>query len=117
MLTKLAADPANGIDRIFPEDELHSRGGFPDAAFLVALHPGFVTGENTSGELVTTSTYKGMHGYWPDVPDMNSSFFLIGPGIPAGHSVGIIDMRSVAPTLAQILGVPLPAVETKSVLP
>jgi predicted AlkP superfamily pyrophosphatase or phosphodiesterase len=116
LLAKLAADPANGIDRIVPEDELHARGGFPDAAFLVALRPGFVTGENTSGDLVTTGTYKGMHGYWPDVPDMNSSFFLIGAGIRAGHSVGVIDMRAIAPTLAQTLGVPLPAAEVPAAL-
>jgi predicted AlkP superfamily pyrophosphatase or phosphodiesterase len=111
LLAKLAADPANGIASIVPEDELHSRGGFPDAQFLVALKPGFVTGENVSGELVTSSSVKGMHGYWPDFPEMNASFFILGPGIPAARSLGTIDMRSVAPTLAQFLGVPLPGAE------
>jgi predicted AlkP superfamily pyrophosphatase or phosphodiesterase len=105
LLTSLVADRANGIDRIVGEDELHARGGFPDAIFLVALRPGFVAGEATSGDLVTSSTYKGMHGYWPDLTDMNSSFFLIGPGVSAAHSVGQIDMRSIAPTLAKFLGV------------
>ena len=137
LLAKLAADPANGIDRIVPEDELHARGGFPGAAFLVALHPGFITGDAVSGNLVTPSTSKGMHGYWPDVPEMNSSFFLLnftrpinpatassasasgassaasaGTTAPSGRSVGPIDMRSIAPTLARILNVPLPAAES-----
>jgi predicted AlkP superfamily pyrophosphatase or phosphodiesterase len=116
LLAKLAADPANGIDRIVPEEELHSRGGFPDAIFLVALRPGFVTGEGISGDLVTASTYKGMHGYWPDVPDMNSSFFVLGPGW-SPHSVGQIDMRAIAPTLATILGVNLPSAEGRAILP
>ena len=111
LLAKLSADPANGIARIISEDELHSRGGFPDAQFLVALNPGFVTGENVSGELVTTSTVRGMHGYWPDFPEMNASFFILGPGIPAARSLGAIDMRSIAPTLAQFLGVTLPGAE------
>jgi hypothetical protein len=111
LLAKLAADPANGIDRIIPEAELHARGGFPDAAFFVALRPGFFTGENVSGDLVTAAKSKGTHGYWPDLPAMNSSFFVIGPGIPAAHSLGPIDMRAIAPTLAQFLGVALPAVE------
>jgi hypothetical protein len=114
LLATLAADPANGIDRIINEDELHARGGFPDATFLVALRPGFVTGDGVSGNLVTASTYKGMLGYWPDVADMNSSFFLIGPDIRGGHSLGEIDMRSIAPTLAVILGVSLPDAEVKS---
>jgi predicted AlkP superfamily pyrophosphatase or phosphodiesterase len=117
LLATLASDPANGIDRIIGEEELHARGGFPNATFLVALRPGFVTGEAVSGDLITVSTYKGMHGYWPDVPDMNSSFFIVGPGIPAGHSLGAIDMRSIAPTLAAILGVSLPDAEAKPVLP
>jgi predicted AlkP superfamily pyrophosphatase or phosphodiesterase len=117
LLSTLAADPANGIDRIVSEEELHARGGFPDASFLVALRPGFVSGEGVSGDLITASSSKGMHGYWPDVADMNSSFFIVGPEIPKAHSVGAIDMRSIAPTLAQILGVPLPAAEVKPIFP
>ena len=113
LLATLAADPANGIDRIISEDELHARGGFPDATFLVALRPGFVTGDGVSGNLVTASASKGMHGYWPDVADMNSSFFIVGPDIPPAHSLGAIDMRSIAPTLALILGLSLPHAEAK----
>ena len=111
LLAKLAADPANGISRIIGEDELHTRGGFPEAQFLVSLKPGFAAGERVSGSLVTDAGIKGLHGYWPDFPEMYSSFFLMGPGVPAGRSVGQIDMRSIAPTLAQFLGVSLPAAE------
>jgi predicted AlkP superfamily pyrophosphatase or phosphodiesterase len=111
LLAKTAADPANGIERIVSEDELRTRGGFPGASFLVALKPGFVTGERASGELVTVSGSKGMHGYWPDFPVMYSSFFILGPGISAGQSLGNIDMRAIAPTLAHFLGVELPASE------
>jgi predicted AlkP superfamily pyrophosphatase or phosphodiesterase len=117
LLAKLAADPANGIDRIVPESELHARGGFPGAAFLVALRPGFVTGDAVSGNVVTPSTsFRGMHGYWPDLPEMNASFFIVGPGIPSAHSLGLIDMRAIAPTLAQILGLRLPSAELPPVL-
>ncbi len=117
LLAKLAADPANGIARIVSAEELHARGGFPEGDFLVVLRPGFVTGENLSGDLVTASSSKGMHGYWPDFPEMNASFFILGPSIPAAHSLGAIDMRAIAPTLAQILGVQLSAAEAKPVLP
>jgi hypothetical protein len=111
LLKKLAANPANGIDRIIGEGELRARGGFPEAAFLVALRTGFITGENVSGDLLIATKTKGMHGYWPDLPAMNSSFFLLGPGIPAARSLGAIDMRAIAPTLAQFLGLRLPAAE------
>jgi hypothetical protein len=38
---------------------------------------------------------------------MRSSFFLVGPRIPAGQSVGEIDMREIAPTLARAMNVKL----------
>jgi predicted AlkP superfamily pyrophosphatase or phosphodiesterase len=75
-----------------------------------------VTGENVSGDLVTASSVKGMHGYWPDEAEMRSSFFILGPGWTP-HSVGEIDMRAIAPTLTEILGVPLPAAESRALLP
>jgi hypothetical protein len=52
-----------------------------------------------------------MHGYVPDLPEMRSAFFLIGPHIPSGRSLGEIDMRQIAPTLASILHVPLAGAE------
>jgi hypothetical protein len=52
-----------------------------------------------------------MHGYLPSNPEMRSTFLLIGPGIPANRSLGNIDMRSIAPTLASLLRLQLPAAE------
>jgi hypothetical protein len=39
---------------------------------------------------------------------MESSFYIVGEGIPAARNLGAIDMRDVAPTIAARLGVPLP---------
>jgi hypothetical protein len=41
---------------------------------------------------------------------MHAAFFLKGNSI-AAQTVGIIDMRAIAPTFAEILGVPLPSAE------
>jgi predicted AlkP superfamily pyrophosphatase or phosphodiesterase len=49
-----------------------------------------------------------MHGYRNTHPEMNSAFFVMGPGIEAGKNLGTIDIRQIAPTLAQELGVQLP---------
>jgi hypothetical protein len=38
---------------------------------------------------------------------MRSTFLLIGPHVPAGRSLGEIDMRQIAPTLAAIMHVSL----------
>lgn len=118
LLAKLAGDPGNGIDRIVGEEELRARGGFPDAVALVALRAGYLVGENSSGDLVTpTTTTHGMHGFWPDLPGMQSSFYLLGLGVPKAHALGVIDMRDVAPTLARLLEVRLPEAEGKMLFP
>ena len=38
---------------------------------------------------------------------MRAAFFIAGAGIARGRDLGLIDMRQVAPTVAQLLGVRL----------
>ncbi len=116
LLERLAGDPANGIAKILSEDEIRRLGGFPSAAFLVAMKPNYNLGSEAKGPLVTPARIPGNHGYLAEFPEMNSSFFIAGPGIARRRSLGLIDMRDVAPTLARILGVQLPAAEGKDVL-
>jgi hypothetical protein len=37
--------------------------------------------------------------------------------VPAGRSLGLIDMRDIAPTLARCLGIALPSADGKTLLP
>lgn len=111
LLDRLKADRKNGIARILDGKEVKARGGWPDASFLVELDPDHQFGNAWSGALVTPATSTGMHGYLPDRPEMNASFFIMGDGIAPGRDLGIVDMRQIAPTLAAILGVHLPAAE------
>jgi predicted AlkP superfamily pyrophosphatase or phosphodiesterase len=117
LLAKLSADPANGIDRALEAEELHSRGGYPNASFFVSLKPGWRTGSAMAGPIVTKVKPGGTHGELPDLPDLRSAFFLAGPGVPAGKDLGVIDMRDIAPTLANEAGLRLPSAEGKALLP
>ena len=109
LLDHLAADPANGIARILNAEEVRKAGGFPDAAFVVAMKPGYALGAATAGSFVTASgSLQGTHGYLPTFPEMHASFFAEGPDIAHGRDLGVIDMRRIAPTVAKILGVSLP---------
>ncbi|MGO8818030.1 MAG: alkaline phosphatase family protein [Terriglobia bacterium] len=116
LLAKLAADPANGIDRVLEAEELHKRGGYPEASFFVSLKPGWRTGASMTGPVVTKGKPGGTHGALPDVAELRASFFLVGPGVPAGKDLGVIDMRDVAPTLAKEVGLSLPSAEGKALL-
>jgi predicted AlkP superfamily pyrophosphatase or phosphodiesterase len=117
LLAKLAADPANGIDRVLDTDELHQRGGYPNASFFVGMKTGWRTGSALNGQVLSAIKPGGTHGQLPDVPELRASFFLVGPGIPAGKDLGVIDMRDIAPTLAKQGGLSLPSAEGKPLLP
>jgi predicted AlkP superfamily pyrophosphatase or phosphodiesterase len=106
LLDTLASDPANGIDRVLVHAEIVRGRGFPDAAFFVSFRIGYEFGDSFLPPLVSKPSNLGTHGYLPDRPEMRSAFFLIGPGVAAGRSLGEIDMRQIAPTLANILHVP-----------
>ena len=117
LLAKLAADPANGIDRVLEAEELHKRGGYPNASFFVSLRPGWRTGASLTGPVVAKVKPGGTHGELPDVPELRAAFFVVGPEIPAGRDLGLMDMRDVAPTLAKEAGLTLAGAEGKAVLP
>jgi hypothetical protein len=61
--------------------------------------------------LISAPSNLGMHGYVPERAEMRSSFFIIGPHIPKGKSLGEIDMRQIAPTLADVLHIKLAGAE------
>jgi predicted AlkP superfamily pyrophosphatase or phosphodiesterase len=117
LLAKVASDPASGVDRILEAEELHKRGGYPTASFFVGLKSGWRTGSALEGPVLSKTKVGGAHGAMPDLPDLHASFFLIGPGVPVGKSLGTIDMRDVAPTLAHEVGLALPTADGKIVLP
>jgi predicted AlkP superfamily pyrophosphatase or phosphodiesterase len=117
LLTKLAGDRANGIDRVLDAEELHKRGGYPNASFFVSLKPGWRTGAALTGPVVMKVKPGGTHGELPDVPDLRATFFVVGPRVPAGKDLGLIDMRDIAPTLAKEVGLLFSGTDGKALLP
>ena len=117
LLQSLQADGTNGIAEILGREAVQARGGFPDAAFLVLMKPGYYLSDEPLDDLLTelTATH-GSHGYSPELPEMRASFFIAGAGIAHHRDLGLIDMRQIAPTVAQLLKVSLPSAKA-AVLP
>ncbi|HUD93776.1 ectonucleotide pyrophosphatase/phosphodiesterase [Sphingobium sp.] len=113
LLDQLAANPANGIDRVADKAELAALGGNPQAAFAVNLKPGFVTDiyRGPTAPIVVHSPVKGMHGYFPGPTNLQSTLLLMGKGVTPGKDLGQVDMRAIAPTLARVMGASLPDAE------
>ena len=116
VLARLAADPAGGVLRVIETTEAQKMGGFPEAAFVVCARPGYAISTSSEGSVTGATKVGGTHGYFPDLREMDSAFFIAGPGVAAGRDLGRIDMRDIAPTLAALLGVKLPAAEGRDVL-
>jgi predicted AlkP superfamily pyrophosphatase or phosphodiesterase len=114
LLAQLKADPNNGIDRVVSRKEIEKMGGASTASFYVNFKIGYEMGKNPLAPLVSPSTLKGMHGYFPTAPEMLSTFLISGTGISRHGSLGLIDMRDIAPTLAKELGVKLENAQGKA---
>jgi predicted AlkP superfamily pyrophosphatase or phosphodiesterase len=117
LLDRLAADPANGIDRIIGRSQIAAMGGNPQASFYVNLKPGVVTDvyRGAGAPLNGPAPVKGMHGYFPGPENLRATFLIMGPGIRPGKDLGQVDMRAIAPTLAKAMGASLPDAEGKPI--
>ncbi len=109
LLDKLAADPASGVGAVIPRSEVALRGGAPQADFFVEGKLGWEMGSKLKGPLVTPAGQKGQHGYFPDHPEMRATLIAAGPGVARHGSMGEVDMRDIAPTVAKLLGVAMPS--------
>lgn len=109
LLGRLANDPQARIAHVADQAEVARMGGNPQAAFYVDLKPGALAGAFAAdAPLSRPSRYKGMHGYFPAMPEMRSTFLIMGKDVAKGRNLGEIDMRAIAPTLARQMGANLP---------
>ena len=105
-----------GVDRVYTNQEAQKIGipasGSTDQApdlYLVAKS-GYAFEWGTAGAVVGWGApARGTHGYLNSDPDMQAVFVAWGAGIRRGVDLGTISNLRVAPTIAKLLGVSLPA--------
>lgn len=112
------------VDRIFLKEQLASvRIG--DAVqtiahdtrtgdVVVVLRPPYQFDAATPARAIADAPFFGQHGFWPSLVDlgrninMRSTFIAAGPGIRSGEVVPGVTMADLTPTLAALLGIPIP---------
>lgn len=119
LLAQLKADPKMRIVGVADRKAIAAMAGNPQASIYIDFERGAYAAafKGPSASLTATAGSKGMHGYFPQSPEMRSTFLVMGKGIAAGKSFGAIDMRAIAPTLAKIMRVQLPDAELPSLIP
>jgi predicted AlkP superfamily pyrophosphatase or phosphodiesterase len=107
------AQPATvrGLFRFVERDELTRLGADPDAAFALSGMLGTAFGGNASGPAITDAS-GGTHGYVPtDFPEILTGFVASGAGVRQGVTLHRMRQEDVAPTIAELLGVPFRAAD------
>ena len=105
-----------GVSGIYTNEEAQKLGipalGTTDQApdLYLTAKPGYAFVGGTEGPIERDVTpARGGHGYLNTEPDMQALFIASGAHIRKGVDLGAIDNLRVAPTIAKILGVELPA--------
>jgi predicted AlkP superfamily pyrophosphatase or phosphodiesterase len=116
LLDKLAADPTYQIAHVSDAAEIAKLGGTGMASFWIDFKLGAKMSGDPNAPVESPSANKGTHGYLPTHPEMRATFILNGKSVAKKGSLGDIDMRDIAPTLARIMGVTLPHADGKPLL-
>lgn len=69
----------------------------------------YAFGDGTNGPLTQSGAPRGQHGYLNNMPEVQALFVASGAAIKPGVQLGAISNLRVAPTIAKILRVQLPA--------
>ena len=113
------------IDRVFTKAEARYIPNGPDSTadmahptrtgdLVVFSYPPYQFDAATPGTLVSLSHFFGQHGYVPDVQNLDASVNMRAAFLAGGNAVRsrivVNDLRTIdiAPTIAYVMGIPLP---------
>lgn len=111
ILADLPADQKKYI-RIIERARMDAVGGNPEVGFALSAENGASFGNAKTGDAIKPGK-GGTHGYYPDFYNIRTGFIAHGPGIKKGAVIPIMNLRDIAPTVAKLLGLDMPAVEGK----
>lgn len=96
----------SGIYKILERKDIRKIGSNTRAAIMIDAGEGYTCGGNYSGEFITDTKTRGMHGYLPSRPDYYASFIASGANIKR-RGIEYINMTDAGVIIANMLGVKL----------
>jgi predicted AlkP superfamily pyrophosphatase or phosphodiesterase len=85
---------------------------------LLTAKPGYSFSGATGGAVTAAVPQQaGSHGYLANDPDLDAIFIASGYGVKAGANLGEVRSVDVAPTIARLLGLSLPNMKGKALVP
>jgi predicted AlkP superfamily pyrophosphatase or phosphodiesterase len=96
------------VAKVVDRQELVALESDPDAELMLEAVPGLTFSDRTEGPVLGDSLKdRGTHGCLPNRAGLEATFAAVGPAIAAGKNLGRISLKQVAPTLAEIMGLPV----------
>jgi predicted AlkP superfamily pyrophosphatase or phosphodiesterase len=95
------------VQEIIDREQLEALESDPDAELMIEAAPGFSFSDRLEGPVVADSPKdRGTHGYLPTHAGMEAMFTAVGRDIAPEKNLGRISLKQIAPTLAQVMGLP-----------
>lgn len=96
-------DPLKDLFTIIGKDQLIKVGTDPQVSLAINPIPGVAVSGSVRG--LSHGPYKGgTHGFFPDIPIMNTGMIAIGAGIPKDAVIPQMHTYDIAPFIAKLLG-------------
>ena len=109
-----AFEGAEGVAKVVMPEEF-AEYGIGDAKrdphapdMLLEAKLGYFFGDTAAGN---KKENKGSHGHDSRLPELRATFVACGAGIKPGTKLGDIENKSVAPTIAKLLGIEMPTAD------
>lgn len=96
--------------RVIDKQELDKAGADSTAALALTAIQGFSFSNATDGDVLKPAK-GGTHGYFPDFYEIQTGFIGYGAGFKKGGVMPVIGLEDIAPTIARLLGITLPAAD------
>ena len=107
-----------GVERVYTPDQFDQIGQASPAVdsrapdLWVAARSGYSFSDSSEGDIVVVPQREGgTHGYRPEHDELLAMLVLSGEAIRPGTKLGRVSNLDVAPTMAALLGVALPAID------
>lgn len=99
--------------QVISKAQLTKIGADPNVPLALSGIDGTTLGNKSDVIFEKFEHVKGTHGFFPDHKQIQTGFVAFGPGLKKGAVIPVMNMVDVAPLIAKLTGVTMPAMDGK----
>ncbi|WP_454803270.1 alkaline phosphatase family protein [Mucilaginibacter phyllosphaerae] len=99
--------------QVISKAQLTKIGADPNVPLALSGIDGTTLGNKSDVIFEKFAHVKGTHGFFPDHKQIQTGFVAFGPGLKKGAVIPVMNMVDIAPLIAKLTGVTMPAMDGK----